>query len=292
MKQFAFISLLLFCGCSGQDNALRLEISQIAQQAQGTVGLFIENIETGDTVSYNGNFHAPMQSVFKFPIALDILNMVDKGKLLLEQKVHLTQLDFADTTTWSPIRDKYHGKDTDVTIDELLQYMVTQSDNTACDKLLEIAGGVKEVENYIHDIGVRGMAIAATEKQMHADNTLQYKSWCEPKEMTHLLKLFYEGKCLSKSSTEYLLTTLEKTATGTKRIKGLLPEGTIVAHKTGSSGTQNGITPATNDAGIILLPNGKHLIVSVFVTDAKANDSTRDAVIARVTKAAYDKMGN
>jgi len=292
VKKFAFISFLFFCGCAQQNDSLRSEVSQIAQQAEGIVGVSIENIETGDTLSFNGDYHCPMQSVFKFPIAIAILNMIDNGKLSLEQKVHLNQLDFADTTTWSPIRDKYHGKDTAVTINELLQYVVTQSDNTACDKLLEIAGGVKEVENYIHTIGVQGMAIAATEREMHADNTLQYKSWCEPKEMTHLLKLFYEGKCLSKSSRAYLLNTLQETATGTKRIKGLLPEGTIVAHKTGSSGTLNGITPATNDAGIITLPNGKHLIVSVFVTDAKANDSIRDAVIAQIAKAAYDKMGS
>lgn len=292
MNKLAFLGFLFFCGCTQQNNSLRSEVSLIAQDAKGTVGVSIENIETGDTLSLNGEYHCPMQSVFKFPIAMDILNLVDSGKLSLEQKVHLNQLDFADTTTWSPIRDKYHGKDTDVTLDELLQYVVTQSDNTACDKLLEIAGGVKRVEDYIHSTGVKGVAIAATEKQMHADNTLQYKSWCEPIEMTHLLKLLYEGKCLSKSSTAYLLTTLEKTATGTKRIKGLLPVGTVVAHKTGSSGTINGFTPATNDAGIITLPNGKHLIITVFVTDSKASDTTREAVIARIAKAAYDKMGN
>jgi beta-lactamase class A len=291
MNKLAFVSLLFFCGCAQQDNSLRLQVSQIAQAAQGTVGVSIENLESGDTLSLNGNYHCPMQSVFKFPINMDILNMVDNGTLSLEQKVHLSQSDFADTATWSPIRDKYHGKDTDVTIDELIQYMITQSDNTACEKLIEIAGGVHQVENYIHSIGVKGIAIAATEKQMHADNTLQYKSWCEPKEMTHLLKLFYEGKCLSKSSTAYLLKTMEGTATGTKRLKGLLPAGTVVAHKTGSSGTQNGFTPATNDVGIITLPNGNHLIVSVFVTDSKASDTTRDAVIARIAKAAYDKMG-
>lgn len=291
MNKLAFVSLLFFCGCAQQDNSLRLQVSQIAQAAQGTVGVSIENLETGDTLSLNGNYHCPMQSVFKFQINMDILNMVDNGTLSLEQKVHLSQSDFADTATWSPIRDKYHRKDTDVTIDELIQYMITQSDNTACEKLIEIAGGVHQVENYIHSIGVKGIAIAATEKQMHADNTLQYKSWCEPKEMTHLLKLFYEGKCLSKSSTAYLLKTMEGTATGTKRLKGLLPAGTVVAHKTGSSGTQNGFTPATNDVGIITLPNGNHLIVTVFVTDSKASDTTRDAVIARIAKAAYDKMG-
>src|SRR6185312_6550298 len=256
MRKLPLISLLFFCGCTTQqDNSLRLKVSQITQKADGAVGVSIENLEMGDTLSFNGNYHAPMQSVFKFPIALAILNMVDKGTLSLEQKVHLTQEDFADTNTNSPIREKYQGKATDVTIDELIQYMITRSDNIACDILLEKAGGPKEVEGFIHSLGINGIAIAATEKQMQTDNTLQYKSWCEPKEMTHLLKLFYEGKCLSASSTAFLVKTMEGTLTATKRLKGLLPEGTVVAHKSGSSRTINGITAASNDVGIITLPN-------------------------------------
>jgi beta-lactamase class A len=62
----------------------------------------------------------------------------------------------------------------------------------------------------------------------------------------------------------------------------------VVAHKTGTGGTQNGITSATNDIGIITLPNGTHLAVAVFVSDSGANDETRDAIIARLAKAAWD----
>jgi beta-lactamase class A len=80
-----------------------------------------------------------------------------------------------------------------------------------------------------------------------------------------------------------------KTSTGPGRLKGLLPEGTIVAHKTGSSGeNENGIAAATNDAGIVTLANGKHFIIVVFVSDSGADEKTRDAVIAKITKAVWD----
>ena len=73
------------------------------------------------------------------------------------------------------------------------------------------------------------------------------------------------------------------------RQKGNLPVGTIVMHKTGTSGTRGGVTFATNDIGLITLPDGRRLAIAVFVTDSTADDDTRDAVIARIAKAAYDQ---
>jgi hypothetical protein len=58
-------------------------------------------------------------------------------------------------------------------------------------------------------------------------------------------------------------------------------------HKTGTSGTEHGVTFATNDVGLITLPDGRRLSLAVFVTDSKADEATRDAVIARIAKAAY-----
>ncbi|HXB13170.1 MAG TPA: class A beta-lactamase, subclass A2 [Bacteroidia bacterium] len=270
---------------------MRSKIEELSKPANGTVGIAIENLETGDTLSFNGREHAVMQSVFKFPIALTILNQVDKGSLSLEQKLHISKSDLSDTMTYSPLRDKLTGRDTDISINELLHFMVSHSDNIACDIFLEKLGGPKTVNDYMHSLGINGIAIIATEKQMHGGWDVQYQNWCEPIEMTHLLEIFYKGKVLSKSSTAYLVKIMEETTTCPKRLKGLLPEGTVVAHKSGTSSTKDGLAAATNDVGIISLPNGKYLIISAFVSDAKASDTTRDAVIARIARAAYDEIG-
>ena len=290
MKKLFLLSFFICSlGLNAQDS-LRLQIAQISKLSKGILCVSIENLESGDTLSFNGTYHCPMQSVFKFPIALTILDMVDEGKLNLDDKVKLNKKILSDSNTMSSLRDHYHNPDTGVSIGELLGYMVSNSDNIACDLLIEKAGGPPAVENHIHGLGVNGIAIAANEHEMHVKKDLQYKSWCEPVEMTKLFKLFYKGKCLSKTSTDCLMKLLIITNTGAKRIKGLLPEGVVVAHKTGSAFTEKGLTAATNDAGIITLPNGHHLIITVFLTDSKANDSTRDAVIAQVAKATYDKM--
>ena len=81
---------------------------------------------------------------------------------------------------------------------------------------------------------------------------------------------------------------LTESTPGAKRLKGLLPAGTVVAHKTGTSGTTNGMTAATNDIGIVTLPGGQHLAIAVFVTDSAADEATRESVIAKIAKTIYD----
>jgi beta-lactamase class A len=83
---------------------------------------------------------------------------------------------------------------------------------------------------------------------------------------------------------------MSESNTGPKRLKGLLPAGTIVSYKTGSSWTENGITAATNDIGIVTLPNRRHLAIAVFVSDSTSDQATREAVIAKVARAIWDRF--
>lgn len=79
-----------------------------------------------------------------------------------------------------------------------------------------------------------------------------------------------------------------KTTTGPNRIRGLLPNETVVAHKTGYSGkNEDGLTAAVNDIGIIELPNGQHIAIAVFVSNATVADSISERVIADIAKATY-----
>ena len=138
-------------------------------------------------------------------------------------------------------------------------------------------------------LGVKGIAIRATETDMASAWELQFTNWCKPTEMTKLLDQFYSGKILAKTTSDFLYKAMTETTTGPKRLRGLLPESTVIAHKTGSSPTNaEGLTPATNDVGIITLPNGKHLIISVFVCNAKEDEATREGIIAKIGKAAFD----
>lgn len=285
------ILIFLFPQFSKAQDPLRNQIIQIAQKSKGVVGVSILGIESRDTLNYNGNSRLVMHSVMKFPIAMTVLHLVDKGKYKLDQKMKVGKGDM-HPNTWSPMRDKYPNG-AEIALSEILSYMVSQSDNNACDFLLKKLGGTEAVLNYLYGLGIKGINIVASEGDMAKAWEVQYTNWCKPADVAHLLDLFYSGKVLSKSSNDFLYKIMTETTTGPKRIKGLLPPDAIVAHKTGTSPTNDeGLSPATNDVGIITLPNGKHMAIAVFVCNSKADEATRDLVIAQIAKAAWDTYGH
>ena len=125
--------------------------------------------------------------------------------------------------------------------------------------------------------------------EMARGDDVQYRNWATPPAAIQLLRAIQEGQGLSSSSRALLQEFMFASVPGPRRIRGLLPAGTRVAHKTGTSRTLGGLTRATNDVGIVLLPDARHLAVAVFVADSKADEATREAVIARVARAAWDR---
>ncbi|WP_343674458.1 class A beta-lactamase [Chitinophaga sp.] len=267
---------------------LRKTIDSIATHSKAHIGVSALLLETGDTLTYRGNDHYPMQSVYKFPISLAILHQVDIGKYKLNQPVLITNEDIMPKGR-SPIRDAHPHGGVSMTLRQIIWYNIMESDGTACDVLLRLLGGTQKTNDYIKSLGVQGINIATTEKEQQSNDTTQYRNWATPTGITRLYQIFLKGNVLSKSSYDTLWKDLAESYPGAKRIKGLLPPGTIVAHKTGTSGTSaNGETAATNDSGIIILPNGKHLILTVFVSDSKGSDAERESWIAQISKAVYD----
>ncbi|TDO22465.1 class A beta-lactamase, subclass A2 [Pedobacter duraquae] len=281
------LGILFSYNSIAQHRLLRNEIASIALSAKGRVGVAMEVLEDRDTLSYHGGSRVVMQSVFKFPIAIAVLHQVDLGKLKLDQMLHIIKEDLPKN--YSPLRDKYPEGNIDLPVSELLSYMVSLSDNDACDILLNKIQLKSEVERFIHNVGIKDIEIRATEAEMMANWDAQYTDWTTPDAMLKLLRISYTDTILRPSTKSFLWEIMEATSTAPKRMKGLLPPGVIVAHKTGTSSTNSkGLSPATNDVGVITLPNGKHLAIAVFVTDSYADPVTRDLVIAKITKAAYD----
>jgi len=270
-----------------QEN-LRKEITVLMQSIKAEVGVAIKHLESGDTLTVKGHGHFPMQSVFKFHLGLAVLSQVDKGTLTIDKKILIEKKDLRQNT-WSPIAKKFPEGNVSLTIKELLEYTVGQSDNNGCDILFKVIGGTSKLEEYIHSLGVKDIAIVYNEEQMQKDWEFQFSNWTTPIAMNQLLEMFYQKKILKPASHRLLVEILEQTPTGPKRLKGLLPPGTVAAHKTGT-GDENtaGLTGAVNDVGVIALPDGEHIIISVFVTKAQGEFSTFESTIARISKLAYD----
>jgi beta-lactamase class A len=148
--------------------------------------------------------------------------------------------------------------------------------------------GVDAVSKYLNELGINEIVIKNSEKEIGQDWDTQYRNWSSPAGSLQLLRSLHERRGLSEASQQLLYKFMIETPTFPTRLKGLLPKTAVVAHKTGSSGTSNGITAATNDIGIITLPNGHHLAIAVFVSDSPTDLPTRERVIAQITKAIWD----
>jgi beta-lactamase class A len=280
------VALWMAAAAACAPGTLRQEIGRIAGSAGGTVGAAVVLLETGERVELNGARPFPMQSVYKLPIAMAVLKEIDGGRLRLDQRVRVEKADLTPPVV-SPLREKLPECGVELPVRELLRAMIVQSDGLACDLLLKLAPPA-EVTRFLRSLGVADMTVATTEKAMALDGKAQYRNHATPEAAVALLSLLQEGRGLSAASREMLLADLTAAETGPRRLKGRLPEGTPVAHKTGTSGTFRGLTRATNDIGIITLPDGRHLAVAVFVMDSRARESAREGAIAAIARAAWD----
>lgn len=280
---------------SNNTDELRYKIEQITSNKNAIIGVSIIGNNGKDTVSLHGDRRFPMQSVFKFHIALAVLSEIDKGNFSLDQEIVISENQLLPVGIWSPMRDEFPKGGT-FTIKKLIQYSVSQSDNSACDILIKLLGTPKTIENYIKNCGINDIQITFNEKDMQENWDNMYQNWTTPNTASETIQLFYENKnnLLSKSNYDFFWKTNKETSTGQNRIRGLLPEETVVAHKTGWSGInkETGITGAVNNIGIVFLPNGEHFIISVFVSESKENTETNEKIIADIAKATYDFYTN
>jgi beta-lactamase class A len=266
--------------------SLASTLADIAAEAKGHVGFAAEIVETGAAIGLDEGRHYPMQSVYKLPIAMAVLHAVDERQRALDEPVRIAAADLVPRLH-SPLRDR-HPEGVTLSLREVLRYALVESDGTASDVLLALLGGPAAAERYVRGLGVSDLAIATSEREMLASETVQYRNWSSPRAAVQLLRILQRDGKWSPASRGMLLELLTQSRPGPNRIKGMLPAGVSVAHKTGTSATVAGVTRATNDIGLVTLPDGRHLAIAVFVADAAADERARERVIARLARAAYD----
>ncbi|MCP2026292.1 beta-lactamase class A [Flavobacterium sp. HSC-32F16] len=281
---FSFASFQIYAQTT---NELRQELNKIISGKNASVGVSIKSIEDKDTLSINGNLKAPLMSVFKFHIALTVLNKVDEGKLSLTQDIFIKKKDLHENT-WSPMREDFPNGNVNLTLDKLLRYTVSHSDNNGCDILIDLVGGTKEVQKFINKQGIKDFVIKVNEEQMKSWKKL-YVNTTTPLATTELLEKFYKGEVLKEAITKYLYQIMVETSRGLTWMKAGLPENTELAHRTGISGTNDdNLRVAMNDVGIVKLPNGKHFIISVYLKNITEKQEDTEKIIADLTKASWD----
>jgi len=269
-------------------NSLHDQLRAIAAESKGSLSIACSL--PGSTLDCNLNEHAhpPMQSVFKLPLAIAVLQQVESGKLELNTKIHFAPKDRILPRTHSPLQDRYPRAGVDVEARELIELSITQSDNTAADLLLKTIGGPEAVNRSMHALGIDAFHMENNEHDLHRDDQVQYRNWIEPAAAVALLRRLNDSSPLSAEHTKLLMSWLRAASPQVHRISGDLPQGVRIYHKTGTSDSRGGMAPATNDIGLIELPDGRRLAVALFLTDSRDDAATCDKLLARAARALYD----
>ncbi len=239
-----------------------------------------------DTISINGKRDFPMMSVVKFPLALIVAQWIDANGISLNDSIAFSDKDLKENT-YSPMLKWYGKKRNTMTVRELLEWSLVESDNNAADILLNHVGGISGATKIMRKIGVPdNIEIGASEDDMHRDPYLSYLNRTTPLAMAQLFDRFDTEMRNTSLSYSEIATMLEQCRTGIDRLVApLLSSDATIGHKTGTGfPTPDGRISAINDCGYGNLSNGERYSIAVFVADSGYDMSETSAIIAEISR--------
>lgn len=289
-------------------------LSRPGAGSAGSVGVAAWRLDgKGPAALVNADVAYPMASTFKVAVAGAVLKRVEDGQLALDQMISIDLSKMVDSEV---LQDRFIHPGLSVSVYNLLELMLTESDNTAADYMVAAAGGPAAVTAWVKAQGVTGLRIdsdvgalirrwaemgpgpfhEAAEAQLKSDpNILKRdgmpyapfdndpRDTSTPRAMATLLTRIYSGQALKPASTKILIGMMERCRTGAARLRGLMPQDTMVAHKTGTLGG------TINDVGVISLPGGAgQVVVAVFIKASDAPRSVRERTIAEIGRSVRD----
>jgi beta-lactamase class A len=297
---------------SADVTVLRSQIEKAIPRARGEVGVAIKHIESGTEVLVNAEKTYPMASTYKVPVLVELFYQRAAGRLSLSDRIEVMPGDVHPGGTIALLLD---GPGLQMSVHNLINLMMRVSDNSAADILINRLGAAN-VTARMRTLGLESIRVDRTTLEMIMDQEgLDYTAYgklplpqlrerldavdpqaagranerfnktekdvATPHDLNRLLEKIYRGQIVDRASSDEIIEFMNHSMIGQPRIPGALPDGTRVVHKTGS------ISGSTNDTGIVFLPDGNHLLITVLMRDAKAQTADRERVIADISKYAY-----
>ncbi len=296
---------------------LEAELHEIWRQFPGKTGIAVQRIDGNWLTGKRLGEMFPQQSISKLWVAMTVLDQIDNGRLRLDQPVRITMDDLA--VFHQPIRDRVIANGSiEVPISELLELAITDSDNTANDSLMRVAGGPQAVRDFIDRRGLGKIRFGPGERalqsqiaglswrQEYAIGRRFYAARAEvpyerrksaldayladpvdgatPDAIAGALTRLARGELLSASSTRLLLSTMERTKSGPNRLKAGVPPDWRFGHKTGTGQILDPVSTGYNDIGIMTAPDGTRYAVVVLIASTTAPVPSRMAMMQSVSR--------
>lgn len=253
------------------------ELRQLKQEVRGlveqqpdlTTGLFFLNPETEEFVTYKGSESFPAASMIKLPVLIAFFQDVDAGKIQLDEKL-VMRPDLIASEAGAMQYDKPNSQyDALQTAD----WMITISDNTATNMIIDRVGGQDALNQRFQDWGLDHTKINQPLPDLEGTNTMS------PKDLAVLMAKVSQGELLTPHSRDRALDIMRNTVTRTLLPQGI-GDGAQIAHKTGDIGM------AVGDVGLIDMPNGQRYVAGVVVKRPH-NDPRAQELIRSISKLTY-----
>lgn len=297
---------------------LEAELRAIGESFAGKVGIAVSEADSLATMSFKGKTPFPQQSVSKLWVTLTALDLADQGALDLTESVTLRAGDL--TVFHQPIRNIVRARGSFTTdYADLIHRAITESDNTANDRILRRIGGPPAVEAFLRRNQIHGVQFGTDERtkqskiaglewnQAYAidrafydardavpeqDRRRAFEAYlADPMDgasaggIARALARLARGDLLSAKSTGLVYSTMQETRSGPRRLKGGVPDGWTFGHKTGTGQFFDGVQSGYNDVGILTAPDGTQYSLVVLIGQTRASYAERMAMMQEVTRA-------
>jgi beta-lactamase class A len=246
--------------------------AQLEETNGGRLGVAVLDIATGERSGYRADERFPMCSTFKFLLASAVLNRVDAHKETLNRPIAIPSKPLLFN---SPLTELRAGGA--MTVEALCHAVLTQSDNTAANLLLETIGGPAGITDFARALGDRVTRLDRIELFLNESLAGDLRDTTSPTAMAGDLKAVLLGNVLSQRSRDQITLWMEANRTGLERLRAKLPASWRAADKTGANGEHT-----SNDIAVFW-PTGKPpIVVAAYITQCTGPESKRAAMLAQI----------
>jgi beta-lactamase class A len=213
--------------------ALHRTLDSLAEHHHGVVGYTVHDLDTGERLERRGDETFPTASLIKVPILVTVYDLVEQGKLSLDDPLTLLNID---KVPGSGELQFLHDRAI-ITVHDAAWLMSTISDNTATNLLLDRIV-IRRVWDKMEKLGLMHTKVHAKvflrSASVAMDSSVKYGlGVTTPNEMAHLFALLADGKAVSPKADSAMLDILAHNEDATKLQRYV--QGLDVPHKTGDT---------------------------------------------------------